>query len=257
MADGSGPARFQLLFESALQDYGVKTGVPLSQHPLAMDLQSCQSVDDITTLLQRRAEAFTDFQQRDRTMRAIKTTVSILTPLSDVGTLADVIGVVCSGSDHGLFYMSDIFLRHHFHLWQQYKQALLYYWMYVPFPRPFLNIVDVQIHQTANDVISSCNVLADLLESIQNFVDRLKVYTQVSPTPSIDKIVVSLMVELISTLALVTRKLNQQRSREFLLADMVPYSARSSHFGKEFFCGQGHQASSAAAGTSHERRVSE
>jgi hypothetical protein len=116
---------------------------------------------------------------------------------------------------------------------------------------------DIQRNQAANGVISSCNVLADLLESIQTFVDRLKVYTQVFPTPSIDKIVVGLVVELITTLALVTRKLNQRRSREFLLADMIPYSARSSHFGKEFFCGQGHQASSAAAGTSHERRVSE
>jgi hypothetical protein len=112
MADGSGPARFQLLFESALQDYGVKTGVPLSQHPLAMDLQSCQSVDDITTLLQRRTEAFTDFQQRDRTMRALETTVSILTPLSDVGSLADAIGVVCQEAIMACFtsltFFSDI-----------------------------------------------------------------------------------------------------------------------------------------------------
>jgi hypothetical protein len=74
-------------------------------------------------------------------------------------------------------------------------------------------------------VISSCRVLADLLESIERFVDRLKAYTEISPTPSITKIMVGLIVELISTLALVTRKLNQRRSREFLLMDVLPYSA--------------------------------
>jgi hypothetical protein len=95
MADQSASAHLQSLFESALQDYGVKTGVPLTQHPLAVDLQKCQSVDDITTLLQRQVHAFGDFQERDRMMRAIKTIVSILTPLSGAASLANVVGVVC------------------------------------------------------------------------------------------------------------------------------------------------------------------
>jgi hypothetical protein len=109
----------------------------------------------------------------------------------------------------------------------------------------------------ANGVISSFHVLADLLESIEHFVDRLKVYTEISPTPSITKIVVGQIVELISMLALVTRKLNQRRSREFLAMDVLPYSARSSQIGKEFFCGQGHQGGPTAAGPTHARRVSE
>ena len=71
-------------------------------------------------------------------------------------------------------------------------------------------------------MISSCDVLADLLESIEHFVDRLKVYTETSRTPTIDKIVVNLIVELISTLALVTRKLKHRRSREFFLAIVLP-----------------------------------
>jgi hypothetical protein len=74
------------------------------------------------------------------------------------------------------------------------------------------------VNQAANGVISSCDVLADLLESIQHFVTRLKVYTEISRTPAIDKIVVNLIVELISTLALVTRKLKQRRFREYFRA---------------------------------------
>jgi hypothetical protein len=59
-------------------------------------------------------------------------------------------------------------------------------------------------------VISSCDVLADLLESIEHVIDQLKVYTELSPTPTIDKMVVDLIVRLISILALVTRKLDQR-----------------------------------------------
>jgi hypothetical protein len=90
----SGSARFHMLFESALQAYEKKTGIKLAEHPLAIQLQRCDSVDDITALLQGRAEAFNDFQGSDRIMKSIKTTVSILTPLSDALILADTVGLV-------------------------------------------------------------------------------------------------------------------------------------------------------------------
>jgi hypothetical protein len=110
MADQLGSARFQSFFESALQDYGRNTGVPLAQHPLAVDLQSCQSVDDVTTLLQRQAQAFSDSKEKDRMMRAMKTTVSILVPLSDVTSIAEAVGVVRQKAMDGLFYISEIFI---------------------------------------------------------------------------------------------------------------------------------------------------
>ena len=66
--------------------------------------------------------------------------------------------------------------------------------------------------------------------------------------PTIDRIVVKLMVELISTLTLVTRKLKEQRMpRESLLANILLYSARRSQMGKEFFRGQGNQPSTSEA----------
>jgi hypothetical protein len=42
--------------------------------------------------------------------------------------------------------------------------------------------------------------------------------------PAVNGIVVKLMVELISTVALVTRKLKKRQSRETFLARMLPYS---------------------------------
>jgi len=112
---------------------------------------------------------------------------------------------------------------------------------------------DIQVNQAANGVISSSDVLADMLESIGRFADRLKVYTQLPPTPTTNEVLAELSVALISTLAWVTRKLNKRRSRECFLADLLPCSAPCSQIGKEFFRCQGHQGGPAEARASPTR----
>ena len=72
--------------------------------------------------------------------------------------------------------------------------------------------------QAAQGVISSCDTLVDLLESIEHFVGRLEIYTHITPTLEMDEIVIKIMIELIGTLALVTYELKQRRSSEFALA---------------------------------------
>ena len=49
MTHQSEAARFQALFEPALQAYEKKTGVSLAHHPLAIKLQSCDNVEAITS----------------------------------------------------------------------------------------------------------------------------------------------------------------------------------------------------------------
>ena len=81
-----------------------------------------------------------------------------------------------------------------------------------------------------------------MLESIEHFINRLRIYAETSHSmPAVDEIVVKLMVELISTLALVSRKLKKRRLRESFLANMLLDSVRRSQMGKEFFRGQGYQ----------------
>jgi len=71
------------------------------------------------------------------------------------------------------------------------------------------------LNQTANGVITSYAVLADMLESIELFVKRLRKYTETSHSmPEVDEVLVKLMAELISTLVLVTGKLKKRRLRE-------------------------------------------
>ena len=80
--------------------------------------------------------------------------------------------------------------------------------------------VDVRVIQSAKGIISNCDALVDLLESIEHFLNRLNIYTRIPPTPTIDEIVVKVLVELISTLALVTGELKQRRSSESDLDDV-------------------------------------
>jgi hypothetical protein len=91
MTDQPGPARFQVLLESALQAYEERAGAMLAdlKDPLVVRLRTCHSVDDIATLLQGQAQVFDDLRQRDRIFKSIRTTVSILTPSSSVAYIAN------------------------------------------------------------------------------------------------------------------------------------------------------------------------
>jgi hypothetical protein len=59
-----------------------------------VQLQSCHSVDDITSLLQDQAQIVDDSQQRDRIVKSIKATVSTLIPISSGVSGADNFGLV-------------------------------------------------------------------------------------------------------------------------------------------------------------------
>jgi len=91
---------------------------------------------------------------------------------------------------------------------------------------------DIQGNKVAKGVQSSWDALSDLLESIRRFVDHLDIYTKIPLTPLMIDIVVKIMVELISTLALVTEELKQRRSSEFvpLSLDMSLFNATQSNF---------------------------
>ena len=94
MADQSEPTHLHSRFESALQAYEKRAGVTLAEHPLAVQLQSCHSVESITTVLQAQAQAYGEFRGSDRAIKSIKNTVSILTRISATASLAIDFGLV-------------------------------------------------------------------------------------------------------------------------------------------------------------------
>ena len=84
----------QALFKPALQEYEEKVGASLAQHPLAIKLQNCDSVEAITGLLHDQARPFIDLQGSDKIMKSIKSTVSILSKISSTTSLADAFSPV-------------------------------------------------------------------------------------------------------------------------------------------------------------------
>ena len=91
MADQSRSNRFRELFDSALRVYEKETGVSLANHPLAMELQHCDTVEGITALLQDQAKVF---KKSEKIAKSVEAIVSILTPLSSAASLPDTVGLV-------------------------------------------------------------------------------------------------------------------------------------------------------------------
>ena len=70
------------------------------------------------------------------------------------------------------------------------------------------------MNQAAKGVISSLDALVDLLGSMEKFLQRLDIYTRIPTTPAMHEIVLKVLVELLTTLALVTKQLKQRRPSE-------------------------------------------
>ena len=81
------------------------------------------------------------------------------------------------------------------------------------------------MNQVAKGEISNIDALADWLESIENIIGRLGIYTDITLPPAMVGMVVKIMEELISTLALVTKRLKERKRGEFVrvLANVLPY----------------------------------
>ena len=64
------------------------------------------------------------------------------------------------------------------------------------------------------DVRASHDTLIDIFERIENFFQRLEIYTEVSPTPEMIDIIVKIMVEVLSIIGISTKMLKEGRMSE-------------------------------------------
>lgn len=70
--------------------------------------------------------------------------------------------------------------------------------------------------QAIKDVSGSYDALIDLFEFMESFLQRLEIYTNIPPTPAITEILLKILIELLSALALVTQQLKQGRLSKYL-----------------------------------------
>jgi hypothetical protein len=115
---------------------------------------------------------------------------------------------------------------------------------------------DMQVNQAAKCVTSSWHTLLKLLKSIENFLNRLDIYTCIPRTLVMDEMVVKIIAELLSTLSVATRELKRGRPSESVLADLLPYSAQHSQICKERLLWEGHRGDPTEAEPTHGRRGS-
>lgn len=80
-------------------------------------------------------------------------------------------------------------------------------------PLQFLSAhTDIPAYQTVKGVIDSYDTLVDLLESIEHFLSRLDIYNKTPQTIAMTEMVVKILAELLSTLALATKQIKQGKS---------------------------------------------
>ena len=94
MSDWSGQSHLQVIFEAALQNYEKQTGIALAKHPLAEQLQNCDSVESVTAVLREQTQAFKEFRGKEKLLKPLKMAVSVLHKLSAAANFGQDVGLV-------------------------------------------------------------------------------------------------------------------------------------------------------------------
>jgi fungal STAND N-terminal Goodbye domain len=94
-AESPARANYQAIFDSALQEYTKKTRKDLSSNPLFNKLQSCDSPDDIITILRQQIPKFDQSasgSNDDRLTRWLDPTVKVINAFS--ATISGAVALV-------------------------------------------------------------------------------------------------------------------------------------------------------------------
>ncbi|KAH9051135.1 hypothetical protein EDB83DRAFT_2293977, partial [Lactarius deliciosus] len=171
-------SNFNVLFEKALKAYEKKTKQNLIDHPLASQLQACDSSAAILTVLQDQVHQFEQFRSSNERLRQwIGPTVNVLYAFS--ATLGEGIGLVFPPAKV-IFAGAGVLLL------------------------------------AARDVEASQDLLIDVFERVENVFRRLEVYTHVPPTPAMTDMMVKIMVEVLDILGTATKEMKQSRFKKFM-----------------------------------------
>ncbi|KAI9443856.1 hypothetical protein H4582DRAFT_1042492 [Lactarius indigo] len=171
-------SNFKVVFEKALKEYKKKTKHDLTTHPLANQLQPCDSPAAILTMLQEQVGQFEQSRCADeRLHKWLDPTINVLYAFSQ--TLGEGIGLVFSPAKV-IFAGAGVLLL------------------------------------AAMEVEASQDILIDIFERIENFFRRLEIYTEVPPTPAMTDMMVKIMIEVLDILGTATKEMKQSRASEFI-----------------------------------------
>jgi hypothetical protein len=201
------------LFIDALADYVKVTGIDLSRNPFVAALNRSTSPEAILQLLHGREKAFKEYRDGDqRLISYLSPAVTILQAFSGIlGEAARLVSHTCNLKS----LLTDL-VRSPSHQQAYCLLGSTRSLLCVP-----LNIsskhfpCNLCIFQAASGVSSSYDALLDLFECLGNFLKRLEIYTTIPPTPIMTNIIVKIMVQLLSVLALATKQIKEGRFSEY------------------------------------------
>jgi hypothetical protein len=206
-------SNFQVIAK-ALADYAEQTGLDLTKNPFADKLQNCNSAEAISELLQDRAKAFKEYRDGNRKL------INCLNPLVHFfhtfsGILGESLAVSpCKSLRPFRFSFYATASRSRFHLPRRSLSASTFSSGCVsPLPSS-LYPTHISVDQAASGVSKSYDALVDLFECVGNFLQRLQIYTEIPLTPTMTNIVVKILVEVLSVLALAMKQIKQGRCCE-------------------------------------------
>ncbi|KAH9971091.1 hypothetical protein BGW80DRAFT_1253522 [Lactifluus volemus] len=193
ITDTSDSSTLQSLLDDAVNQYQAKVGASLIEHQLAIRLRSCDDIESINQVLEDQVQAFRKSLGNDRHPKMTKSilrTVNVLhTVFTGSGTaLRGLQGAIQAG--HGVASVS------------------------IPSIKLVFSAIGILL-AAVKDVNASYDILFELFDSLGNFVQRLDIYTQASPTTAVRKVVVKIIIEMLSTLALATKQIKQGRLKKF------------------------------------------
>ncbi|KAF8476562.1 hypothetical protein DFH94DRAFT_803602, partial [Russula ochroleuca] len=173
----NGP-NFQLIINNALDKYKKRTKNDLLAHPLAAQLQSCDSPSAILVILRQQVQGPDQSQTSDeRWSRWLDPTISVLYALSS--TLGAGVSLAFSPATV-IFSGIGVLLS------------------------------------AAKDVRASQDTLIDIFERVEMFFRRLEIYTEVPPTMEMMDIIVYILVEVLSILGIAMKEIKQGRMKKYL-----------------------------------------
>ncbi|KAH8986717.1 hypothetical protein EDB92DRAFT_1818199 [Lactarius akahatsu] len=171
-------SNFRTIFVAALKAYEKKTKTDVLTHPLATQLQSCDSSSDVLAVLRDRVNEFDQSRSHDERLSSwLNPTINVLYAFT--ATLGEGVGLIFS-------------------------------------PAKVISAGVGVLLLAAKDVDASQEALADLFERIENFFKRLESYTEVPPTDAMTDIIVKIMVEVLNIFAIATKEMKQGRANRFL-----------------------------------------
>ncbi|KAH9061889.1 hypothetical protein EDB87DRAFT_1610009 [Lactarius vividus] len=170
---------FGTIFMTALEAYKQQTRTDISSHPLAAQLQSCDSPTTILAVLRAQVQAF------DQSQNVGKEWTKWLDPIVNVlyassATLGTGVGMVFAPSSL-VFSGIGILL------------------------------------QAIKDVRASQEALGDIFSRMEYFFKRLEAYIEIQPTAAMIDIIVKIMVEVLSILGIATKELRQGKMKKYLV----------------------------------------